>query len=439
MKNYQQYWKILSGGLLIIVLGASVFANPVTFSPEEEQILIGENSSIVMLCLLVEALVVSGLLTLQGGQFLSCFVMTIVINILNYAGFYRYLNLDVPFSVSEIIVVEGIIVIVETICVVAWALQVGMLWEKRGKRIPFLLMHIVPIVCVGNALSFSLSLLLGEFLWSGGIDIMSVYGVLTILVYCALLLSSILWTLKKIFKLPPPDHQAKNSLMGIPIFQTARNYLGPLWTVCVLGGISLVFATNRLNNVLRAERLVYTLFIIVPYSLLLVLGIRSLLRRMATWRHEKPGLSTHVKKVYFLGIMVSVILYLVYQEPYPLKKYGVQITWYRKPIDEPELYYSVYFTRNIHGQSLSGPLCGDKIPDKDGGGVKITLSDENGDSIEDILIHTRQGKEIGVLSIVEPYIPGQAAFTFLRGGEDGCFVPLSNPPYENYHKVNWFF
>ena len=134
--------------------------------------------------------------------------------------------------------------------------------------------------------------------------------------------------------------------------------------------------------------------------------LRRLMTSIVVWRREKPFISSYPQYVYLIGILSAVLLHAIFLERNPLERYGVTFDWY-DPADEAGQY------------------------------PRITFSDENHDGIDDIVLHTKQGEEIGVFSIVEPYIDGDPAFILIRGTEGRCKTP-SRPSFSEYLRVNIF-
>jgi uncharacterized membrane protein YidH (DUF202 family) len=214
-----------------------------------------------------------------------------------------------------------------------------------------------------------------------------------------------------------------------PIFQTIGLYVGTLWIIGLLLVCAFILAEHWLHALERSEFLVEFIFLILPYSLMLIMILQRCMKMLAVKRQEPP-LQTYVPlTLSVIGVIAGIIIFVLVQERNPLETYGVTFEWY-DPADEPGKYHYIHLLRNIDGYTISGPLCGGQYP-------TVTFSDEDRDGIEDILIHSRHGEEIGVFGIVEPYVTHKPAFKIIRGSEETCPTP-SSPPFAEYLKGHLF-
>lgn len=353
-------------------------------------------------------------------------------NVLNYGLFRQYLMFDAPFFIRAAFMVEGMVIFMETLGVYG-ILRLGILPQEKPEKSCYLFLKIVSIIFLGNTLSFLLSYLVGVQLVAWKIDAMMLAFLMTILLYIILIIWGIWGVVTLIYGekvTSPPDKNVEDmNIQRYPIFLAIGGYLWSVWFVIHLGWMSYISATYHLHNIERAEAVSFLIFVVSPYTIFLTLILRRLTNFIAVRRREKPFVLSYTKHVYFVGILVSVLLYVMFLERNPLDKYGVAFDWY-DPADEPGQYHYVHLIRDIHGQAISGPLCGGKYP-------KVTFSDEDNDGIEDILVHTEKGEEIGIFGIVEPYVAEQPAFKMIRGSEGKCHTPLS-VPFADYLKVQIF-
>jgi hypothetical protein len=244
---------------------------------------------------------------------------------------------------------------------------------------------------------------------------MDISFVIAIILYVTLIIGFILWAIKNFKKkrMPSVPPEENNIIMNkCPVFRSIGHYMWPIWFSVFFGFFSFVIATNQLHDIEFREYLGAILFMLGPFSLFFMFLMYGIFRLIAYIRKEKHLSSSHIMKLYVVGILVSLVIYMVFQERDPLHKYGLEFEWYDPPGSSGS-FYVVSIHRRINGQTIKGAECG-------GGYPRITFSDEDDDGIEDIIVHA-DNQELAVLSLVEPYVEGKSVFTVIREADKGDF------------------
>ncbi|MBN2287670.1 MAG: hypothetical protein JXI43_14580 [Tissierellales bacterium] len=204
-----------------------------------------------------------------------------------------------------------------------------------------------------------------------------------------------------------PSQTENHPRGGYPFFRTVGAYIGAIWITTLMGVSTFILAIHRLHAIEKFEYGSTAILQFLPYSLILIVILQKLATILASKRQERPFYPTLPIKVYIFGILTSILIFFIFQKQNPLTRYGVEFEWY-DPADEPGQYHLVHLIRHIHGQTISGPLCGGQYP-------RITFTDYNQDHREEVVIATKQGQELGIIEVIEPYVPEQPAFKIIRG------------------------
>lgn len=227
----------------------------------------------------------------------------------------------------------------------------------------------------------------------------------------------------KVVESPQEDHCHSEVS---PIFRIVGAYIGALWMTAIFGVSAFIMAIHRLHTLEKSDYFGDFILLIFPYSCILVSMIQKLTSRLASKRHERLFHTKLPIKIYMLGILSSIIIFFLFQEQNPWAKYGVEFEWY-DPADEPGQYHLVHLIRHLQDQTISGPLCGGQYP-------RITFIDVNQDHREEVVISTKHGQELGVIEVIEPYVPEQPAFKIVRGT---CYFPDKFDLPADYLKVTF--
>lgn len=264
--------------------------------------------------------------------------------------------------------------------------------------------------------------------------ILQLIGVLVIT--CVIYLGFIIWGIGKLIKIfgrrrklhAQRGSQEEHCESRVsPIFRIIGSYFGAIWMSLLIIMSAFMMAVHRLHAIERSTYVAYTLFLFFPYSLVFIVLVQRLTNILASKRQERPFRPHLPGKLYLVSIITGIIIFFIVQERNPLKKDGVDFEWY-DPTDELVSYHIVHMTRMIHGQIISGPLCTGRYP-------RIIFADVNQDHRQEIVISTRKGEELGVIEVIEPYVPEQPAFKIIRGT---CYFPDNFDLPADYLKVSTF-
>jgi hypothetical protein len=259
--------------------------------------------------------------------------------------------------------------------------------------------------------------------------LMLTYFVITGVMYLAFLAWGIRWILQhmpgtsRFFSRTSPQLREKREVF--PRFQILEYVLRGLWAILVVWGTTFVIAAYRLHVIERATYLVLIIGIVFPYGFACLVLLHRFTRHAVEQRREAPFRLRHLPVVCGLVLVGSLVLFVFAQEQNPLAPYGVEMEWY-DPTDALVRYHIVHFLRHVEGTTLSGPLCEGPHP-------QLTFADIDQDGIPEIIVSTNDGRELGVIKVVEPYLPEHEAFTVLRGT---CHQPHSLP--SSFLKVGIF-
>ncbi len=235
---------------------------------------------------------------------------------------------------------------------------------------------------------------------------------ITILALCFWLVISGIrqYTTKKTPPLAPTQEQLAGTRR--PIFRGVAHYIWPVWITLWLWLSTYLIATTLLHAEELVDILLFVIGFLGLFTFVIIGALYVLCKGVALWRHEGPLFHSYALKIYCVGLLGSLVIYGLFRETNPLRRYGVEFSWYDPPGSSGS-WYEVQIHRQINGAIIEDIECGGGVP-------RISFSDEDGDKRKDIVIHA-DGEELAVFGVVAPYIAGRFAFTLIREADKGDF------------------